>query len=1329
MQKWFFESNYSVPSHFNQSFLVKVSTTLDTDKLQKAVNILTGYHDAFRLRYDRRKNGNQLQYYDNKVKKTKASSLKILDVSGTASEEEMNEVLTSWQSSFNLTDGPLYLIGYIHGLSDGSSRIFFALHHLIVDSVSWRILTEDLRNLYNKADQGETLELSSLGPKGTSYRQWVSQVTKYKGNHKEERHYWNNRVSDVDKSNNVLEQHYIKSSKDSISYSSLSLSKDLTSKLLKESSMAYNTEVNDLLLSSLALALDEVLGNSVNHIVLEGHGREEEIGKNNNLHLDLSRTIGWFTTMYPVLLAVKQDGEGKVELASTIKYIKELLRQIPNKGIGFGSIMGYKEKLLPKISFNYLGQLDQTTKDWSITGENSGVQISPKNNDRNIININGAISEGILSFSIGSKLNKEITTKLTKVFKSNLEEIVNHTSSLQRSYLTVSDISNIISQEQLDKLQKKKEVESVYLASSLQQGFIYHYLNQGDTDDAYLVQSLWEYKNKLDIGALKKAWQFAQIKHPTLRLRFNWDEELLQIIDKEGLVDFRYIELSDFDQEDKIREIQQKDRLERYKLEEGNLFRVYIIKQRDDLYTCIFSSHHAILDGWSNPILLNYVHDTYRKLLSKERTDESEDHSYLEAQKYLQDHKEDNIRYFQNYISKIEEKADLSILISTEKKKVRLSEYKQIEDHKEATLEIKGDLYGKLKRLSQEEGITLNAILQYVWHKVLKVYGSNNSNNQSITTVVGTTISGRNIPTNNIESSVGLYINTLPIIVEHDSLKESTIIDAIRKLQSDITEINTRSNINLAKLQKEGVRLFDTLFVFENYPVPTNNEEANAEGASLNIHFKEAIERLDYPLSVIAYEGDKQLFFTIKYAGELFKEETAKQLISTAHRVVSQIGELGSSLPNDTEEHTLTYLNESEQELILVSYNKTEVAFPHDKTIAQLFEKQAARTPDNIAVVYEGIRLTYKELNERANRLANYLIKNYSITPDTLIALFLDRSEHMIIAILATLKAGGAYVPIDPEYPDERIRYILEDTSSKLIISNKKYEERLRDIKADVQTDSNKEISIVSVDDISTYKLLSKQQTKNPITGVKSTNLAYVIYTSGTTGKPKGVMQLHANVMRLFTATTEWYQFNQNDVWILFHSYVFDFTVWEIWGALFYGGKLIVPSYITTRDFYSFYNLCKKERITVINQTPSAFYQLINITKDKASSHNINNNELPDSTLLKDLRYVILGGEALNLSQLKPWFSIYDENKPKLINMYGITETTVHATYKEIREEDLGNMSYIGKVIPDLRAYILNNDLTPSSNRSNRRALHWRGRTRQRLFKSEKSLTKEKFHT
>lgn len=1263
IQEWFFENGFKNYNHWNQSFLIK-TPKLEIDQLKTSLKKLVEHHDGFRLRYKKsRTDESYVQYYDAQASTESLKTLDIRTLKGKEGTEEfefeLQDILTGWQSYFNIERGPLYSIGYLYGYKDGSARLYFALHHLIVDTVSWRILAENLKDLYSG---------KALGFKGSSYRQWAETIKSYAKEHEEERDYWEAVLSDYIEEDKLKN---LKINEETLSSENIALTVDQTKKLIGESNEAYHTEINDLLLTALGRALTKLTKSSVNHIILEGHGREEI-----DESVDITGTLGWFTTLYPVRLETFED------LGESLKNIKEILRQIPKKGIGYGSLIGY-ERAFPRISFNYLGQfdggsLDEGKSQWSIVEENSGVSMHQANHDNNIININGLVINGVLQFNLSTKLDTETTTLLARLFKESLEEITHYTTHQTRTYLTVSDVNNIIDQGYLDKIQSSREIEGVYKAGSLQEGFIYHALSQGDVDDAYRVQMLFEYNHKVDAEKLKEAWESAQRKYSTLRLRFAWDEELVQIIDKKGSVDWRYIDLSDEKENTQdlyIKEIQKDDRREAYDLGRGCLFRVYIIKQKEDLYTCLFSSHHAILDGWSNPILLGYIHESYLRMVDGKIPVERRDYSYEASQKYLQEHEQDNNKYWEEYVSQIEERADLKGLLKPDQSTIKISEYKHIKETQEERVIIKDGFYDALKEVSQEEGVTLNAILQYAWHKALKVYGN------SAQTVVGMTISGRGLPIDDVESSVGLYINTLPLIVDHKSERDKTIIGSIKEIQENINEINSRSGINLARLQSGGERLFDCLFVFENYPNPEKEG-----GERLKIRFKDGIEKLDYPLSVTTYEENKALIFNLSYAGEIFKQDKIKNLVSTAKTILKQIGENPYA-----EEKKLSYLNESQYEEIVERWNETDRRYPDDKTIQRLFEEQVEKTPENIALIYEGTQLTYRELNERSNQLAHYILQNHTIEPDTLIALCLDRSEHMLIGILAVLKAGAAYVPMDPSYPDSRVGYMLEDTNTKIVLTNESHRQRLEEIirarvpqftARDEQFEKNNEVvEVLAIDDSKVQERLLQQPLSNPETETTSHHLAYVIYTSGTTGDPKGVMQSHGNVMRLFTATEDWYHFRSSDVWTLFHSYVFDFSVWEIWGALIYGGKLIIPSYEQTRDLNLFYELCKREKVTVLNQTPSSFYQFAGVSIHRSK--------------LTELRYIIFGGEALNLSQLKPWFDCYGCNQPKLINMYGITETTVHVTYKAIEEKDLGEQSYIGHLIPDLKAYVLDRDLNP----------------------------------
>ena len=372
------------------------------------------------------------------------------------------------------------------------------------------------------------------------------------------------------------------------------------------------------------------------------------------------------------------------------------------------------------------------------------------------------------------------------------------------------------------------------------------------------------------------------------------------------------------------------------------------------------------------------------------------------------------------------------------------------------------------------------------------------------------------------------------------------------------------------------------------------------------------------------------------------------------------------------------------------------------KCLHQLFELQVEQSTDAIALVYEEDRLTYGELNQQANQLAHYL-RSLGVGPESLVGICVERSLYTVIGILGILKAGGAYVPLDPSYPQDRIAYSIADSQLKVLLTSKQH---LNDL-------PENEAQIVCLD--RDWQAIAAYSEANPDSDVKPANLAYVIYTSGTTGKPKGVLIEHYNVCRLFSATQHWYNFDSTDVWTMFHSYAFDFSVWELWGALLYGGKLVVVPYLTSRSPNRFYQLLIDEQVTVLNQTPSAFAQLMQV------------DEQFDGDSRLSLRYVIFGGEALAIPSLKPWFQRHGDQFPQLVNMYGITETTVHVTYRPITIADTESQSsVIGCAIPDLEMYLLDEHLQPVS-KGTLGEIYVAGEGLARGYLNRRELTKERF--
>ncbi|PBZ36904.1 amino acid adenylation domain-containing protein, partial [Pseudomonas aeruginosa] len=368
----------------------------------------------------------------------------------------------------------------------------------------------------------------------------------------------------------------------------------------------------------------------------------------------------------------------------------------------------------------------------------------------------------------------------------------------------------------------------------------------------------------------------------------------------------------------------------------------------------------------------------------------------------------------------------------------------------------------------------------------------------------------------------------------------------------------------------------------------------------------------------------------------------------------------------------LPLLDAPERRQTLSEWNPAQRECAVQGTLQQRFEEQVRQRPQAVALILDEQRLSYGELNARANRLAHCLIAR-GVGADVPVGLALERSLDMLVGLLAILKAGGAYLPLDPAAPEERLAHILDDSGVRLLLTQGHLLERLP---------RQAGVEVLAIDGL----VLDGYAESDPLPTLSADNLAYVIYTSGSTGKPKGTLLTHRNALRLFSATEAWFGFDERDVWTLFHSYAFDFSVWEIFGALLYGGRLVIVPQWVSRSPEDFYRLLCREGVTVLNQTPSAFKQLMAM----ACSADM-------ATQQPALRYVIFGGEALDLQSLRPWFQRFGDRQPQLVNMYGITETTVHVTYRPVSEADLegGLVSPIGGTIPDLSWYILDRDLNP----------------------------------
>jgi amino acid adenylation domain-containing protein/non-ribosomal peptide synthase protein (TIGR01720 family) len=716
---------------------------------------------------------------------------------------------------------------------------------------------------------------------------------------------------------------------------------------------------------------------------------------------------------------------------------------------------------------------------------------------------------------------------------------------------------------------------------------------------------------------------------------------------------FDWSELAQEEQEHRWIALLKEDRKRGFNLAVAPLVRLTLVSLGQDEFKLLWTFHHILLDGRSFPLVLSEVFSFYEALRDGRGLEIPLPRSYRE---YIEWHREQNQIHAEEYWRRA-----LKGFTTPTQLALPREPGAQISQPTNGAQEVRlpAPTTSMINAFAQDHGLTVNTLLQGAWAILLHRYTGDRD------IVFGATRACRHSSFAGADSVVGLLINTLPMRVP--VTPETRLIDWLHGLRAQQIALRAYEHTPLVKAQgwseiPRGTNLFESIIVFENYLLDTRMKSLGGEWT--NRHF-EYIGQTNYPLTVVAYL-DSVLQLRIEYDRRRFDDACVERMLAHLRTILE-----GMVCDPEQQLGELPILTKTEKGLLL-SYGGQESAnHTEEQCLQHLFERQAERNPDAIAVSCEENRLTYRELNRRANRLAGRL-RALGVGPDVLVGLCVERSIEMVVGILAILKAGGAYVPLDPGYPRERLAFMLEDSAVRVLLTHEK-------LRADLPACS---AAVLHFDIESKDFLTSDADDANLHSGVGPDNLAYVIYTSGSTGKPKGVLISHRNVVRLFHATDPWFHFDHHDVWTLFHSYAFDFSVWEIWGALSYGGRLVVVPHWMTRWPEAFARLLATEQVTVLNQTPSAFRQLM--------------PDLIATTRPAELalRLVIFGGEALELQSLRPWFDHYGDRRPQLVNMYGITETTVHVTYRPLTCADLGAGvgSVIGKPIPDLRIFVLNEE-------------------------------------
>jgi len=808
---------------------------------------------------------------------------------------------------------------------------------------------------------------------------------------------------------------------------------------------------------------------------------------------------------------------------------------------------------------------------------------------------------------------------------------------------------------------KMQNVADIYPLSPLQGGILFESLYADAGSGLYVEQFSYRLTGPLDAAAFRRAWQTLVDRHAVLRTAFFWDglKNPLQVVHKRVAVTLAEQDWRDrapSAQDEAFHALRGADRQEGFRPDQVPLMRLTLIRLADDAHYFLWSHHHLLLDGWCIPTLVGELVEAYNAEVAGRAPVLPPVRPYRDYIQWVE--KQDRAAadaYWRDLLAGVE--APTPLLANLPPSATPDAGY----GYEELTLTA--DLSASLADLAQRGRITLNTVFQGAWALLLARYCNLDE------VVFGATVSGRPPELRGVEGMVGLFINTLPVRI--DIPEGEMLLPWLGRLMAQQREQDAYAYSSLADVQRVadlpgGTALFETLFVFENFPV--SNAEASAGLAGgLRVETLAVAERTNYPLTVAVLPG--------REIGLRLYHDRGQIDAATVRRLAGHFATLLTEVARDPDREPLRIpLLPPAERQALRAPRSMPAAFP-PACIHRLFEAQAARRPDASALVCVdgfGMRravdgeLTYGVLNARANRLAHHLSAR-GVGPDVRVGLCLDPSADLIVAILAILKAGGCYVPVDPEHPADRQAFVLSDCDADLLVTDAALAARLP------ATDA----VVIRLDaDRGLFEHLPETNLGTP---VEPHHLAYVIYTSGSTGRPKGVLVEHRNVSRLFAATDHWFGFGDRDVWTLFHSFAFDFSVWEIWGALLHGGRLVVLPYLLSRAPLDFHRMLRREGVTVLNQTPSAFGQLIQADAELAA----------EASGLS-LRTVIFGGEALDHAALAPWFARHPEDAPRLVNMYGITETTVHVTYRPVRAADtVERRSLIGEPIPDLRLHVL----------------------------------------
>ncbi|WP_342064775.1 amino acid adenylation domain-containing protein [Cupriavidus sp. OTU4895] len=1175
VQREFFEAPIPSRHHWNQAVLLRPTQALDVARLQIAVDRLVAHHDALRLRFAER-DGDWTQHY---------ADTAITTVTHDAiTEDTLTDACTRAQQGLNLEHGPLLRVA-LFTLPDGSQRLLIAIHHLVVDGVSWRILLEDLQQAYR--------DDAALPARTSSYQAWARKLQQHAASLAHELPFWRtqqgptlNARKDVPARNATV--------------ATVSLPAATTRALLTDAHAAYRTQINDLLLAAVARAVGQWQGFDTVAVLLEGHGREALFDD-----IDLSRTIGWFTSTFPVALPIDAD------LGTHIKRVKETLRAVPQHGIGFGLLRdGLRDMTPPSITFNYLGQFEQGSQPnalFSRAAESAGETRGADAPLGNAIVINGMVRDGALAFDLA--FAEPGHSAFAPLLQRALEAVVAHCVAMPAGALTPSDVPlSGLDQVQLDRL-PGAEIADIYPLAPMQQGMLFHALYAPDT--AMYINQMSVDLAGLDAERMRRAWNDTIAAHDILRTAFvHIDGEPLQVVRRDVPSPVRIDATGDAD------ELALQDRTRPFSLDTAPLMRVRLVAQGASRHRMIWTSHHLLLDGWSTARLVGEVLQRYHgQPVETVATRYREHIAWLQAQDASASE-----AFWRQRLPALETPTLLAQALPA------LAE--PMTGHAVQRVRIDAQ---PLQRAAQQQRVTLNTLLQAAWIVVLQRYTGQRA------VAFGATVAGRPATLPGADTVLGLFINTLPVI---QAPSPDQRIDAwLQALQQENLSLREHEHVPLYEIQRwanqGGQPLFDSILVFENYPIDAALREREQHG--LRIGEIRHAATTNYPLTLVV-AGNQTLDIACSYATELF---SAGRIAELQQHFVAVLGQLAAA--PDAHVGTLG---------IGTAGTSIDGGDPGTPTLLlDAWARHVEVGPQAIAVQYEAEAMTRAEIDAQANGIAHALHAQ-GIGTEDVVALCLERSPAFVAGWLGILKAGAICLPLDASQPESRLRQLAEAANARATIG-----------------------TLSDVGTLDPARVPPREQA--PDIRVHPDQGAYVIFTSGSTGTPKGVLVSHRALGQYLDGVLTRLALPADASMAMISTTAADLGHTVLFGALHSGRTLHLMSRERGFSPDRFAEYMAAHRVGVLKIVPSHLRALLQAATPA--------DALPHTAL-------IVGGEptpadlVAQIRALRPDMALF--------NHYGPTEATVGVLTHASHADEQGGLP-LGGPLPGMTAHVLDSDLNP----------------------------------